>query len=104
MVLLSVFQYYLILFGDYMETRKILWKEGDGYITANYEELGDSQLCISSNYNEGIDREFSVNVRTLDNKNIERLLIKQPGLREVFTCIDGEFITFNEGTFNVLKK
>ena len=42
-----------------MET-KIKWNEGDGYITATYEGSGSGSASISSDVNEGIDREQSI--------------------------------------------
>lgn len=86
-----------------MKEVRIKWNEGEGYITATYEGNGDGSLTFNSNVNEGIDREQSVKVKTTDDKLSVDITIKQVGLREVFTCTDGEFILADGGTFNVLK-
>lgn len=85
-----------------MET-KIKWNEGDGYITAAYEGSGSGSASISSDVNEGIDREQSINVETTDKSKSASILVQQEGLREVFTPADGDFILADGGTFNVLK-
>lgn len=82
---------------------RIKWNEGEGYITAAYEGSGDGSLTFNSNVNEGIDREQSIEVKTTDNKLSVSVSVKQIGLREVFTCTDGDFILADGGTFNVLK-
>lgn len=86
-----------------MKEVRIKWNEGEGYITATYEGSGDGSLTFNSDVNEGIDREQSVKVKTTDDKLSVDISIKQVGLREVFTCTDGEFILADGGTFNVLK-
>ena len=86
-----------------MKEVRIKWNEGEGYITAIYEGSGDGSLTFNSDVNEGIDREQSVKVKTTDDKLSVDISIKQVGLREVFTCTDGEFILADGGTFNVLK-
>lgn len=86
-----------------MEEVKIKWNEGEGYITATYEGSSDGSLTFNSDVNEGIDREQSVKVKTIDDKLSVDISIKQVGLREVFTCTDGDFILADSGTFNVLK-
>lgn len=85
-----------------MET-KIKWNEGDGYITATYEGSGNGSASISSDVNEGIDREQSIKVETTDKSVSATLVVSQEGLREVFTPSDGDFILADVGTFNVLK-
>lgn len=85
-----------------MET-KIKWNEGDGYITATYEGSGSGSASISSDVNEGIDREQSIKVETTDKSVSATLVVSQEGLREVLTPSDGEFVLADGGTFNVLK-
>ena len=85
-----------------MET-KIKWNEGEGYITATYEGSGSGSASISSDINEGIDREQSIKVKTTDKSVSATLLVSQEGLREVFEPSDGEFVLADSGTFNVLK-
>lgn len=85
-----------------MET-KIKWNEGEGYITATYEGSGNGSASISSDVNEGIDREQPIKVETTDKSLSATLLVTQEGLREVFFCADGGFILADGGTFNVLK-
>ena len=85
-----------------MET-KIKWNEGDGYITATYEGSGSGSASISSDVNEGIDREQSIKVETTDKSKSASISVKQEGLREVFLTSDGDFVLADGGTFNVLK-
>ena len=85
-----------------MET-KIKWNEGEGYITATYEGSGNGSATISSDINEGIDREQSIKVETTDKSVSATLLVSQEGLRQVFEPSDGEFVLADDGTFNVLK-
>ena len=86
-----------------MKEVRIKWDEGEGYITAIYEGSGDGSLTFNSDVNEGIDREQSIEVKTTNDKLSVSISIKQIGLREVFTCTDGDFILADGGTFNVLK-
>lgn len=86
-----------------MET-KIKWNEGEGYITATYEGSGNGSASISSDINEGIDREQSIKVETTDKSVSATLLVSQEGLREVFEPSDGLFVLADGGTFNVLKE
>lgn len=88
-----------------MEETKIKWNEGEGYITATYKGNGNGSASISSDVNEGIDREQSIKVETMkgnEPKSID-VSIKQYGMREVFEPSDGEFVLADGGTFNVLK-
>lgn len=85
-----------------MET-KIKWNEGDGYITATYEGSGNDSASISSDVNEGIDREQSIKVETTDKSVSATLVVSQEGLREVFEPSDGLFVLADGGTYNVLK-
>lgn len=82
-----------------MET-KIKWNEGEGYITATYEGSGNGPAFISSDTNEGIDREQSIKVETTDKSISASLLISQIGMREIF---NDDFVLYGGGTFNVLK-
>ena len=85
-----------------MET-KIKWNEGDGYITATYDGSGSGSASISSNVNEGIDREQSIKVEATDKSVSATLMVSQVGLREVFEPSDGMFVLKDGGTFNTLK-
>ena len=87
-----------------MET-KIKWNEGEGYITATYVGSGNGSASISSDVNEGIDREQSIKVETTygnEQKSVN-VNVKQYGMREVFLPSDGDFLLADGGTFNVLK-
>ena len=88
-----------------MET-KIKWNEGDGYITATYEGSGNGSASISSDVNEGIDREQSIVVETTrgNNPKSQSVVVTQLGMREVFEPSDGEFVLKDGGTYNVLKQ
>lgn len=85
-----------------MET-KIKWNEGEGYITATYKGSGSGSASISSDVNEGIDREQSIKVETTDKSVSTILVVSQEGLREVFEPSDGGFVLADGGNFNVLK-
>ena len=85
-----------------MET-KIKWNEGEGYITATYEGSGNGSASISSDVNEGIDREQSIKVETTDKSVSATLVVSQEGLREIFEPSDGLFVVADGGTYNVLK-
>ena len=87
-----------------MET-KIKWNEGEGYITATYEGSGNGSASISSDANEGIDREQAITVETTygNEPKSESIQVTQLGLREVFESSDGGFVLADGGTFNVLK-
>ena len=87
-----------------MET-KIKWNEGEGYITATYEGSGSGSASITSDINEGIDREQSVVVETTKGNNPKSasVNIKQIGLREVFSASDGDFVLADDITYNTLK-
>ena len=85
-----------------MET-KIKWNEGEGYITATYKGSGSGSASISSDVNEGIDREQSIKVETTDKSVSATLMVSQEGLREVFEPSDGGFVLSDGGTFNTLK-
>lgn len=87
-----------------MET-KIKWNEGEGYITATYEGSGSGSASITSDINEGIDREQYIKVETTkgnEPKSVD-VKVKQYGMREVFLPSDGDFILADGGTYNTLK-
>ena len=86
-----------------MKETKIKWNEGEGYITATYDGSGSGSASISSDVNEGIDREQSIKVETTDKSVSATLVVSQEGLREVFEPSDGLFVLADGGTFNVLK-
>lgn len=81
----------------------IKWDEGDGNITVIANGKGNEIIPISSDANEGIDREQQIIIQTLDNKNEVTILAKQIGLREVYNVLEGEYILSNGETYNVLK-
>lgn len=87
-----------------MET-KIKWGEGEGYITATYEGGGNGSVSISSDTNEGIDREQTITVETTGGNNSKSVgvNVKQIGMREIFMDSDVEFLLADGGTLNVLK-
>ena len=65
-----------------METR-IKWNEGDGYITATYTGSGNGSASISSDLNEGIDREQSILVKTTkgNSPKTQSVSVKQLGMQ-----------------------
>lgn len=88
-----------------MATTKIKWNEGEGYITATYTGSGNGSAAISSEINKSIDREQYITVETTEGANPKsvNVKVKQLGMREVFSCLDGDFTLKDGGTFNVLK-
>lgn len=76
------------------------WEDG-GNLSVTYEGSGDGSAVFTSDENEGIDREMTVTFKGA-GQEIERV-VRQEGLREVFSCTDGDFILADGGTFNVLK-
>ena len=86
-----------------MET-KIKWDNGMGYITATYEGSGDGSAYITSDVNEGFDREQLLKVKTTDNSVSVDVLITQQGRRQPIRLKDGKiFRLSNGGKFGVLK-
>lgn len=81
----------------------IKWDEGDGNITVIANGKGNEIISISSDANEGIDREQQIIIQTLDNINEVTILAKQIGLREGYNVLEGEYILSNGETYNVLK-
>lgn len=61
-----------------MET-KIKWNEGDGYITATYEGSGSGSVVVTSDVNEGIDRQQYILVETEDKGISIPVLVVQKG-------------------------
>lgn len=88
-----------------MTETKIKWNEGDGYITATYEGIGNNSVSISSDINYDIDRKQQICVSTTkgNNKKVEYVLISQNGIRETFETQEGEFILSDGTKLNVLK-
>lgn len=87
-----------------MET-KIKWSESNDYITATYNGSGNETVLVSSDINEGIDRQMTINVKTTQgtNQKTKSIVVSQLGLREVFSPSDGSFILADGGTYNVKK-
>ena len=88
-----------------MATKTIAWTTGDGNITLTYNGQGNDTVSVSSNINEGIDREQTINLSTTKGNNPKSvdIVVKQEGMREVFVASDGSFLLANGGTLNTLK-
>lgn len=84
---------------------KIKWSESNDYITATYNGSGNETVLVSSDVNEGIDRQMTINVKTTQgsNQKTKSIVVSQFGLREVLSPSDGSFILADGGTYNVLK-
>lgn len=85
---------------------KIKWNEGDGYIVATSEGVGDGDIAFTTDGpNEGLDREQTVTIETTKGNTIESvdIHIQQKGMREPFYAADGLFLSAEGETFNVLK-
>lgn len=76
------------------------WNDG-GSLTVTYGGNGNGSAIFSSDINEGVDREMSINFNG-DGITVGRI-VKQEGKRLRFRCKDGLFLLKNGGTFNVLK-
>lgn len=84
--------------------KTIKWNEGEGNIIVTYEGNGDGAVSFSSDVeNIGIDREQNAIISTDKGEVSVSVLVRQPGLREVFYASDNIFYTFDDVTFNVLK-
>lgn len=83
----------------------IKWNEGEGNIVATYEGSGNAPISIASDVNEGIDREQTISVSTIEGNNPKSVdvIVRQTGLREIFMASDGDFLLADGGTFNTLK-
>lgn len=84
----------------------IKWNEGEGNIVATYEGSGNAPISIASDTaNEGIDREQTISVSTIEGNNPKSVdvIVRQTGLREIFMASDGDFLLADSGTLNVLK-
>ena len=83
----------------------IAWKEGDGNIVISYTGKGNAPISFySDTRNEGIDREQKVSVYTTDASLSADVIVRQPGIREVFNVADGGFVLSDGNTFNVKKQ
>ena len=89
-----------------MET-KFKWNEGEGYFTATYfDGSGFSPVSVTSDINEGLDRNQSITVETTygDNPKKVSVSVKQNGLREKYITADGEvYITADNEIYGCLK-
>lgn len=87
-----------------MAETKIKWNEGEGYITATYEGSGSGSASISSDVNDGLDREQSIKIETTDKSVSASLLVTQQGLREEYITADDEtYITADNEVYGCLK-
>lgn len=71
-------------------------------ITPQSGDAGANEISISvAAVNESIDK--VVEVDAISGDKSARLTLIHEGMREVFSCSDGEFVLADGGTFNVLK-
>lgn len=71
-------------------------------ITPQSGDAGANEISISvAAVNEGIDK--VVEIDAISGDKSARLTLIHEGMREVFSCSDGEFILADGGTLNVLK-
>lgn len=78
------------------------WNDG-GSLSVAYEGDGDGSAVFSSDVAEGLDREMIVVFRDGGRTVAVERMVKQVGMREVFTGYDERFITADGGTFNSIK-
>ena len=84
----------------------IKWRDGDGNITATYEGSGNGSAIITSDINDGLDREQSITVETIAGSEPKKIpvVVKQVGLRERYITADGEvYLTADEEIYGCLK-
>lgn len=88
-----------------MEAR-IAWNGSNDSIVITYTGNGNGVISVQSDKNEGVDRQQSFNIETTkgSSKKIASVTVKQYGMREVFQCVDGDFLLLDGGGLNVLKK
>lgn len=84
-------------------TKAIAWKVGGGSITLDYTGEGSGAVTVTSDINEGIDREQTVTISNAYGQSAV-VTVTQEGLREPLLCSDGAFLCADGGTFNVLKQ
>lgn len=71
-------------------------------ITPQSGDAGANEISISvAAVNESIDK--VVEIDAISGDKSARLTLIHEGMREVFSCSDGEFSLADGGTFNVLK-
>lgn len=90
-----------------MATTSIKWNSGDGSFTATYTGSGDGSVVVTSDRNEGIDREQAIKVQTTAGEPTreEFVAVRQLGLRERYITADGDVLCTSDGdVFGVLKE
>lgn len=80
--------------------KRIPWNNGGGDIILSYDGEGDETVTVTSDVNEGIDRQQTITVTHDENLKAE-LQVTQIGRREVFV---DDFILKDGTTFNVIKE
>ena len=78
------------------------WNDG-GSLTVSYEGDRDGSAVFSSDLAEGLDREMSVSFVDKSRSVVVERKVLQTGMREIFNAADGEFLTADGETFNILK-
>lgn len=78
------------------------WIDG-GSLTVSYDGDRDGSAVFSSDVAEGLDREMSVSFVDKSRSVVVERKVVQTGMREVFNAADGEFLTADGETFNILK-
>lgn len=77
---------------------------GDGrQLNISYVGEKDGDVTYSSSQNDDLDVSIEVTIATGAGGLEIKQTVNQAGLREVFSCSDGDFTLADGGTFNVLK-
>lgn len=79
-----------------------IWNDA-GSLTVSYDGDRDGSAVFSSDVAEGLDREMSVSFVDKSRSVVVERKVLQTGMREIFNAADGEFLTADGETFNVLK-
>ena len=78
------------------------WQDGNGVITISPSSgTGDGTISVSSEANDGIDRERTITVNAGGISQTVKVI--QAGLRELFYAYDTQFGTLDDDNFAVLK-
>lgn len=78
------------------------WNDA-GSLTVSYDGDRDGSAVFSSDVAEGLDREMSVSFVDKSRSVVVERKVLQTGMREIFNAADGEFLTADGETFNILK-
>ena len=71
-------------------THNVPWNNGDGQIALSYTGEGNASVSVSSERNEGLDREQTLHVSTTGGDASADVTVRQNGMREPYECADSD--------------